>query len=105
MDELVGKLLFFPRGNTFGEVTFVDTKRFFDNGDSHLMRWTDLATGEEHGANFYEEIGIEFFPVPDDFKREDAERYVEARKQRGAADEVLYVVEMKLTSWDGGTPE
>lgn len=94
--DIIGSIFFFPRGRTFIEVTGIDDKPFPYGPHYTLMRFIDLKTDEEHGANFVEEIGKEFHPLPPNYPRSKIDAYLEAARQYVPALQTMHDVDMDI---------
>lgn len=92
----IGKFFLFPRGTTIVKVISVEDKPSLPDTDWHLMRFVDLRDGQEHGANFVEEIGDEFHPLPDDYPKEKIDAYVKAANDREDAADIMLDLEQEI---------
>ena len=93
----IGRFYLFPRGKTIVKVVSVEEESSSRSGDLHLMEFVDLRTGNKHGANFIEEIGAEFYPIPEDVPHDEIDAYVQASNAKSAAEEILYDFEVSYT--------
>ncbi len=96
MKSPIGQIFFFPRGDTFVKITAVADKPDPIIGVGCLMKFIDLRDGHEHGANFVEEIGEEFLPLPAGFAHEKIEIYLKARKDFEAARDILMDIDHEI---------
>ena len=92
----VGEIFFFPRGNTFVKILSVEAKPSLPDCQWNILTYLNLKTGQEHGANFLEEIGEEFFPLPPGFTTARVEEYLTAAKEYEKAQQIMMDVDHEI---------
>ncbi len=94
--NLIGQVFFFPRGITFIKVIDADNELDPILGKNHLMTFVDLRTGDEHGANFVEEIGEEFHQLPPNYPQDKIDAFLRAAKAKEEANQIMMDVEHEI---------
>lgn len=103
-NNLNGRILFFPRGDTFFriEAVLMPEPEFTGNRRLKLIEWQ---SGKPHEAHFLSEIGKELILVDPDFPKEKIEQFLKAAKDRDAANTLMMDIDIEIANTSQGRIE
>ena len=93
--DLEGRILFNNERETFYEIVFIYplTPEFKPDREISVI---DLATSEQHGACFLQNIGDAYILVSPDYPQSEIDKYLKAAKEHSAAFEIMLVITQDL---------
>lgn len=98
-ESFIGKLLFFPRGDTFFKVERVKRYTEEEMGGVVLLEMTDLSGQNPNPAFEPVEIGEELFLVPEGFSQGKIDTYLKLAEESKVANDTMHDIAMDIVTY------